>query len=90
MTGAERTPPGAGEQRPEVGSDASIDDIQADIERTRDQLGETVQALSDKVNVVDRARDTAREKAEAAKPLLAIAAGGLVIVAVVWWRRRRR
>ena len=31
--------------RPEPGPDAGIDDIQADIEHTRKELGETVQAL---------------------------------------------
>lgn len=83
MTGAERTPPPA-----EPGPDANIDDIQADIQHTREQLGATIEALSDKVNVVERTR----VKARAAAPSLVIAASvaGITVIALVWWRRRAR
>jgi len=37
--------------RPEPDPDASVDDIQADIEATRSELGETVGALSAKLDV---------------------------------------
>lgn len=47
--------------RPEPGADAGVDDIQADIERTRKELGETVGALSDKLDVKQRAKDKAAE-----------------------------
>ena len=40
---------------PESGPDAGIDDIQADIERTRKELGDTVGALSAKLDVKKRA-----------------------------------
>lgn len=43
--------------RPELGKDASADEIEADIERTREQLGETVDALTNKLDVKSRARD---------------------------------
>jgi ABC-type hemin transport system substrate-binding protein len=46
---------------PEPGPDAGVDDIQADIERTRKELGETVEALSDKLDVKQRAKDKAEE-----------------------------
>ena len=43
---ADQTPPS-----PEPGPDAGIDDIQADIEHTRKELGETIGALSAKADV---------------------------------------
>ncbi|HWF70198.1 MAG TPA: DUF3618 domain-containing protein [Mycobacterium sp.] len=78
MTGAEPTEPGR---------DADIREIQADIERTRGQLGKTVDALSAnldaKKDVVDRSR-------AAAKPSLAVVASvaGATVVGIFWWRRR--
>jgi hypothetical protein len=47
--------------RPEPGPDAGIDDIQADIEQTRAELGETVEALTDKLDVKGRAKEKASE-----------------------------
>ena len=44
--------------------DRRPDDIQADIERTRKELGETVGALSDKLDVKQRAKDKAAEARE--------------------------
>jgi hypothetical protein len=44
-----RVNPGAGEPR-EPADDASPDEIEADIARTRRELGETVEALSDKLD----------------------------------------
>ena len=41
---------------PEPGSDAGIDDIQADIEHTREELGETIEALSAKADVKGRVK----------------------------------
>jgi|SRR3954470_16233127 hypothetical protein len=49
---------------PEPGPDAGVDDIQADIERTRKELGETVGALSAKLDVKERARQKAMETKE--------------------------
>lgn len=42
---------------PEPGPDAGIDDIQADIERTRTELGNTVGALSAKLDVKERTKE---------------------------------
>jgi Protein of unknown function (DUF3618) len=39
---------------PEPGPDAGLDDIQADVERTRKELGDTVGALSAKLDVKGR------------------------------------
>ncbi len=68
---------------PEPGAAADIGDIQADIERTRGELGDTVEALSAKLDVADRAR-------AAAKPSLAVVASiaGVTVVTLIWWRRR--
>ncbi|MDT5098067.1 MAG: hypothetical protein QOC76_1804 [Mycobacterium sp.] len=51
--------------RPEPGPDADIDDIQTDIEQTRKELGETVEALSAKMDVKQRAKEKAAETKEA-------------------------
>lgn len=71
----------------EPGPEADISEIQADIDRTRGQLGQTVDALSAnldaKKDVVDRSR-------AAAKPSLAVVASvaGATVVGIFWWRRR--
>jgi hypothetical protein len=58
MTGPDPSPP-------EPGPDAGIDDIQADIEQTRKELGETVEALSAKLDVKERTKQKAVETKEA-------------------------
>ena len=62
---------------PEPGPDAGIDDIQADIEHTRKELGETIEALSAKADVKGRAkkkatdtRDSITEKASETKDVV--------------------
>ena len=84
MTEAERTPPQAGRPAAEMGPGAGIDDIQADIEHTREELGATVEALSTKLNVAD--------KVKAAKRTLVTTAGlgAVAVTGVVWFRRRGR
>jgi hypothetical protein len=42
--------------RPEPGPDAGIDDIAADIAQTRNELGQTVEALTHKLDVKEQAR----------------------------------
>ena len=51
--------------RPEPGPEAEIDDLQTDIEQTRKELGETVEALSAKMDVKQRTKDKAAETKEA-------------------------
>ena len=41
---------------PEPGPEAGVDDIQADIEHTRKELGETIEALSAKADVTGRVK----------------------------------
>jgi Protein of unknown function (DUF3618) len=78
MTGAESTEP-----RP----DANIEEIQSDIERTRGQLGDTVNALSTRL---DAKKDIVDKSRAAAKPSLAVVAAvvGATVVGIIWWRRR--
>ncbi len=96
MTAPENKPPNhTGEPGPEAG----VDEIQADIEKTRDELGQTVSALAAKVDVKARAEEKVAEtkdrittQARAAKPAVPYAAVVAVVVAVLgvlWWRRRR-
>ncbi|MGZ4455986.1 MAG: DUF3618 domain-containing protein [Nocardioides sp.] len=73
------------------------DEIREEIERTRDDLADTVDALHAKIDVKSRAQDKAAElkdraTTDAGKPRPAVL-GGLVAVlvtgaALVWWRRR--
>jgi ElaB/YqjD/DUF883 family membrane-anchored ribosome-binding protein len=51
--------------RPEPGPEADVDDIEADIEQTRSELGETVQALQDKLDVKGRANEKVAEAKQA-------------------------
>ena len=50
--------------RPEPGPDAGIDEIQTDIAETRKELGETVEAISAKMDVKQRTKDKAAETKE--------------------------
>jgi Protein of unknown function (DUF3618) len=77
--------------------------LRRDIERTRAELGATVEALSHKADVkaharakAEHAKTQAREKAEVArsqaqeKPAVPLAAGIGVAIAALWLIRRRR
>jgi ElaB/YqjD/DUF883 family membrane-anchored ribosome-binding protein len=56
--------PGAEHARPEPGPDADIDDVQADIEQTRKELGQTVEDLSAKFDVKERTKEKVGETKE--------------------------
>jgi ElaB/YqjD/DUF883 family membrane-anchored ribosome-binding protein len=91
---------------PEPGPDAGIDELQADIDRTRQELGETVSALSAKVDVKARVHEKVAETKEVAvhkahlveetvkrNPGLDVGVLAAVAVAIgvaVWLRRRNR
>ncbi|MGE2833155.1 DUF3618 domain-containing protein [Mycobacterium sp. SMC-4] len=92
------------DQRPEPGPDAGVDEIQADIERTREELSDTVSALSDKLDVKGRAQQKVSDTKEAvaqrghdavvtakAKPAIPVGAvvAAVAAIAVVIWLRRR-
>jgi ElaB/YqjD/DUF883 family membrane-anchored ribosome-binding protein len=50
--------------RPEPGPDAGINDIQDDIEHTRKELGDTVEALTAKLDVKERTKEKVAETKE--------------------------
>ncbi|AFM15102.1 Protein of unknown function (DUF3618) [Mycolicibacterium chubuense NBB4] len=92
------------DRRPEPGPDAGLDELQADIEQTRNELGDTVSALSDKFDVKSRAQqkvtDTRHAVAERGQHVVQTAASkpavpvGLLVatvaaVGLVIWLRRR-
>jgi hypothetical protein len=64
---------------PEPSPDASIDELEQDIVRTREELGQTVQELA------GRAAATVKPASYA---IVAIAAVTAVIVCIIAWRRR--
>ncbi len=76
---------------PEPGADAGIDDIQADIDRTRRELGDTVEALSAKLDVKEQARQKAAVVKERTTPVVPLVAVALIAatVGLLIWRRRR-
>lgn len=90
--------------RPEPGPDAGVEDIEADIEATRHELGETVEALSAKLDVkqqargkVDRTRQRVADTAHTAQHAVtenpqksvSVVVAVAVVLGVVLWRRRR-
>ena len=84
----------AAEPDPQPGPDAGIEELQADIERTRGELGDTVAALSDKMDVKTRTQNRIHEvadnaKAEPAVPVAAVLAAAAAAGLLVWLRRRR-
>lgn len=79
--------------QPEPGPDAGIAELQADIEQTRGELGETVGALSDKLDVKARTHHAVADAKEHAKARPAVPVGVLLAVVagiglIVWLRRR--
>lgn len=90
-----------GDRRPEPGPDAETQEIQADIERTRAELGETAEALATKLDVprqvhekVEQTKQNLNRKSEPlrrnAVPIAAAAAAGFLVLMLLRRRSRRR
>lgn len=69
-------------------SDASIDEIQDDIEQTRQRLGETVDELSERLNVKSRAKQKVAANSQVVSLGAGIAAAAIVGLAAYLWSRR--
>jgi hypothetical protein len=89
------TTPENGTER--AGSSRSPDQIQEDIERTRAELGSTVEALAERLDVKAQARKrfaATKQRARAqvhsgnAKPAGVVAAVLVTLAVVIWVRRR--
>jgi type VI protein secretion system component VasF len=71
------------------------DALVADIDRTRDQLAHTIDAISDRVSPkksAQRAVDRIRTRLSQVDPIMVGAAAGAVVIGVtvlILWRRRR-
>jgi len=65
------------------------DEIEKQIERTREELGDTVDALADRLDVKARVTHTL-EKTKGRMPVMLLCAAGIAgLGALVIWRRRR-
>jgi len=84
---------GSDPARPEPGPDARIGDLHADIEETRQELGATVAALSDKLDVKQKARravlETRNRVRDRQMPIVVALVGAAMLVGLVIWVRRR-
>ena len=103
-TGTSGTPTGgtsAGGANGQV-DNRSVEEIERDLERTREQLGATVEAIGAKLDVKSRTKDWAEEKKTATQHTarqvtdqhgreLAFGVGALVagLVVIAVWRSRR-
>lgn len=69
------------------------EEIRREIERTRRELADTVDALTHKANVKEQARLKTQEVQERVssnpQPLLVVVGGGLALLVAVWLIRRR-
>ena len=93
MSGADNVPQDDGGAAPR-----DPDEIKAEIEATREQLGRTVEELTHRLDVAARAKESAARAKDTAvetyreSPPIVIAAGVALVVAVVGivvWRRKR-
>jgi len=96
--GTRATGNGAGPDAPGASGPVDLDEMKAEIEATREQLGRTVDELSARLDVpararerAARARDTAVETYRESPPLVIAGTVALVgaLIGLVAWRRRR-
>jgi transcription initiation factor TFIIIB Brf1 subunit/transcription initiation factor TFIIB len=68
------------------------DEVRADIDRTRAELADTVEALAGRLDVKGRVHDRADELAHnprAHTTTIGVAAAAVAVIALVVWRKRR-
>ncbi|MGN6130758.1 MAG: DUF3618 domain-containing protein [Nocardioidaceae bacterium] len=79
-----------------VSTDQSPEAIRAEIEKTREELAETVDALHKKVDIKTQAEQKAAEaldhvvtpEGKPRPPVIAVAVGTVALVALLVWRKR--
>jgi Protein of unknown function (DUF3618) len=69
--------------------EATKTQIQAEIEETREALGETVDALATKLDVKSRAHEAVAEAKEKVPVTALVVAAAAAALAITWWWRRR-
>ena len=69
--------------------EASKTQIQAEIEETREALGETVDALATKLDVKGRAHEAVAEAKEKVPVAALVVVAAAAALAITWWWRRR-
>ena len=96
MTTNAATPGGLEARPPAPVKERTPAEIEADIERTRDDLAETIDALASRLDVKTRAKDRLRLVRDRATddngrptPVTLAAAGGVVVVVLLVALRRR-
>ena len=80
-----------------VSTDQSPEAIRAEIEKTREELAETVDALHKKVDIKTQAEQKAAEALDHVvtpdgkprPPVIAVAVGAVALVALLVWRKRQ-
>ena len=69
--------------------EATKTQIEAEIEETREALGETVDALATKLDVKSRAHEAVAEAKEKVPVTALVVAAAAAAPAITWWWRRR-
>jgi len=69
--------------------EATKTQIEAEIEETREALGETVDALATKLDVKSRAHEAVAEAKEKVPVTALVVAAAAAALAITWWWRRR-
>lgn len=89
--------PGADIEKSQDQKTSNQDELVADIERTRQELARTIDAISDRLNPANAARrtvDRVRERVAGIDPVIvggvAVAAAGVATAYLLLRRRRRR